>query len=192
MTSIATVPRSKVVFNWPCFPQNSFSHWSKSAKSGSTVQQKFPWWCAPEIFLCQAHGTAFTWPWFRFLSVFFPDPKIRIFDLGRKKALVDEFPLCIHLVSDEYEQLSSEALEAGRICCNKYMVKSCGKEGFHIRIRVHPFHVLRINKMLSCAGADRYVYTSWIWCCAWLRLFRRCALSKVFVCELTWKLGVRL
>jgi hypothetical protein len=39
--------------------------------------------------------------------------------LGRKKAGVDEFPLCVHLVSDEYEQLSSEALEAGRICCNK-------------------------------------------------------------------------
>merc|ERR1719225_1364067 len=38
---------------------------------------------------------------------------------------------------------------------NKYMSKMCGKEGFHIRIRVHPFHVLRINKMLSCAGADR-------------------------------------
>merc|ERR1711915_589979 len=42
-----------------------------------------------------------------------------------------------------------------RICCNKYLVKNCGKEGFHIRVRVHPFHVLRINKMLSCAGADR-------------------------------------
>lgn len=48
-----------------------------------------------------------------------PDPKIRIFDLGRKKANVDEFPLCIHLVSNEYEQLSSEALEAARICANK-------------------------------------------------------------------------
>jgi len=84
-----------------------------------------------------------------------PDPKIRIFDLGRKKALVDEFPLCIHLVSDEWEQLSSEALEAGRICANKYMVKNCGKESFHIRMRLHPFHVVRINKMLSCAGADR-------------------------------------
>merc|ERR1712209_59374 len=45
--------------------------------------------------------------------------------------------------------------EAGRICCNKYLVKNCGKDGFHIRMRVHPFHVLRINKMLSCAGADR-------------------------------------
>lgn len=84
-----------------------------------------------------------------------PDPKIRIFDLGRKKALVDDFPLCVHLVSDEYEQLSSEALEAGRICCNKYLVKYCGKDQFHIRMRLHPFHVIRINKMLSCAGADR-------------------------------------
>ncbi|XP_074647397.1 large ribosomal subunit protein uL16-like [Tubulanus polymorphus] len=84
-----------------------------------------------------------------------PDAKIRIYDLGRKKARVDDFPLCVHLVSDEYEQLSSEALEAGRICCNKYLVKMCGKEAFHIRIRLHPFHVLRINKMLSCAGADR-------------------------------------
>ena len=88
---------------------------------------------------------------------FFSDPKIRIFDLGRKKARVDDFPLCIHLISDEYEQLSSEALEAGRICANKYLVKHCGKDAFHLRVRLHPFHVNRINKMLSCAGADRCV-----------------------------------
>ncbi|XP_065264772.1 LOW QUALITY PROTEIN: large ribosomal subunit protein uL16-like [Emys orbicularis] len=90
-----------------------------------------------------------------------PDAKIRIFDLGRKKAKVDEFPLCGHMVSDEYEQLSSEALEAARICANKYMVKSCGKDGFHIRVRLHPFHVIRINKMLSCAGADRADGDAW-------------------------------
>jgi large subunit ribosomal protein L10e len=84
-----------------------------------------------------------------------PDAKIRIFDLGRKKASVDDFPLCVHLVSNEYEQLSSEALEAARICANKYLVKIAGKEGFHLRVRVHPYHVVRINKMLSCAGADR-------------------------------------
>ena len=35
------------------------------------------------------------------------------------------------------------------------MVKTTGKESFHLRVRVHPFHVVRINKMLSCAGADR-------------------------------------
>merc|ERR1712135_112312 len=67
-------------------------------------------------------------------------------DLGRKKANVQDFPFCLHMVSDELEQLSSEALEAARICANKYMVKFCGKDAFH---------VVRINKMLSCAGADR-------------------------------------
>ncbi|CAN1220226.1 60S ribosomal protein L10, partial [Linum perenne] len=45
--------------------------------------------------------------------------------------------------------------DAARIACNKYMTKSAGKDAFHLRVRVHPFHVLRINKMLSCAGADR-------------------------------------
>ncbi|KAJ5794561.1 Ribosomal protein L10e/L16 [Penicillium paradoxum] len=84
-----------------------------------------------------------------------PDPKIRIFDLGRKKASVDDFPCAVHLVSNEYEQLSSEALEAARICANKYLVKVAGKEAFHMRVRVHPYHVIRINKMLSVAGADR-------------------------------------
>ncbi|XP_042542128.1 60S ribosomal protein L10-like [Dipodomys spectabilis] len=84
-----------------------------------------------------------------------PDAKICIFDLGWKKAKVEEFPLYGPMVSDEYEQLSSEALEAARICANKYMVKCCGKDGFHIRVQLHPFHVIRINKMLSCAGADR-------------------------------------
>lgn len=84
-----------------------------------------------------------------------PDPKIRIYDMGRKKADVFEFSGVVHLVSYEYEQISSEALEAARICANKYMITQCGKDNFHLRIRVHPFHVLRINKMLSCAGADR-------------------------------------
>lgn len=51
--------------------------------------------------------------------------------------------------------MTSEALEAARVAANKYMVKNSGKEAFHLRVRVHPFHVLRINKMLSCAGADR-------------------------------------
>merc|ERR1712139_376066 len=84
-----------------------------------------------------------------------PDPKLRIFDIGKKKAPCDDFPQCIHLVSLEKENVSSEALEAGRISCNKNMIKAAGKDNFHLRVRLHPYHVLRINKMLSCAGADR-------------------------------------
>ena len=84
-----------------------------------------------------------------------PDPRLRIYDIGRKRAPYDQFPTCVHLVSYEREQITAEALEAARISCNKYLVRTCGKDGFHFRIRIHPWHVLRINKMLSCAGADR-------------------------------------
>jgi len=84
-----------------------------------------------------------------------PDSKIMIFDVGRKNAPSEEFPLCVHLLSREYEQISSEALEAARIVVNKYITKYAGKDAFHLRVRAHPFHVLRINKMLSCARADR-------------------------------------
>merc|ERR1719411_1768235 len=67
----------------------------------------------------------------------------------------DAFPCCIELCSDELEQISSEALEAARITVNKCMMKFTSKDGFHARVRPHPYHILRINKMLSCAGDDR-------------------------------------
>merc|ERR1712125_317091 len=53
------------------------------------------------------------------------------------------------------QQISSEALEACRVAINKHLTKTIGKDSYHIRMRAHPFHVLRANKMLSCAGADR-------------------------------------
>lgn len=84
-----------------------------------------------------------------------PDCRLRIYDNGFKKASVDLFPKVVHLLSKEREHVSSEALEAARISVNKYLFKKTGKEGFHMRIRVHPWHIIRINKMLSCAGADR-------------------------------------
>eukprot|EP00983_Pelagomonas_calceolata_P078678 1154337-Pelagomonas_calceolata.AAC.4 len=62
---------------------------------------------------------------------------------------------CMLTVIWEKEHVTSEGLEAARVAANKYMVKHAGKEAFHLRVRVHPYHVLRINKMLSCAGADR-------------------------------------
>ena len=37
----------------------------------------------------------------------------------------------------------------------QYMEKSGGKDGFHIRLWLHPFQVIGINRMLPCAGADR-------------------------------------
>ncbi|XP_029771508.1 LOW QUALITY PROTEIN: 60S ribosomal protein L10-like [Suricata suricatta] len=92
-----------------------------------------------------------------------PGAKIHIFDLDQKKVKVYEFLLCgLDVASDNYEQVSSTALEPACISpVNKYMVKSYGKDGFHIQVRLHPFHVFWISKMVSHAGADgldRYVW----------------------------------
>ncbi|AEA39054.1 60S ribosomal protein L10 (nucleomorph) [Cryptomonas paramecium] len=84
-----------------------------------------------------------------------PESKIKIFDIGNKKSNSKDLLYCVHLVSNQDIQISSEALEAARVVCNKYLVIHAGKDCFHLKIKVHPFHVLRINKMLSCAGADR-------------------------------------
>jgi len=83
------------------------------------------------------------------------DPKIKIYDVGKKKVGCDVFPACVHLLSLEKEQISSESLEAARISANKHMINAVGKDNFHIRVRLHPYNVIRINKMLTCAGADR-------------------------------------
>ncbi|KAG8517319.1 60S ribosomal protein L10 [Galemys pyrenaicus] len=85
-----------------------------------------------------------------------PDAKIRIFDLGRKRQKWMSSP---SVATWCQMNMSSFPPRPGgnpaRICANKNMVKSCGKDASHVRVRPHPFHVIRINKMLSCAGADR-------------------------------------
>merc|ERR1711904_626075 len=62
-----------------------------------------------------------------------PDPKLRIYDVGNKKCSYDHLPVVLHLVSDEREQICSEALEAARITCNKFMNKMCSKDWSHMR-----------------------------------------------------------
>merc|ERR1712086_1189235 len=93
-----------------------------------------------------------------------------------KRIPCDDFPAVVHMVSDEKQQISSEALEAARIAANKYMVTNAGKDFFHIRIRPHPYQVLRINKMLSCAGADR-LQTGMRG--AWGKSYGRCARCNI-------------
>ncbi|KAI5126413.1 large subunit ribosomal protein L10e [Nematocida parisii] len=84
-----------------------------------------------------------------------PDSKVSKYDTGKRKATVLELPICTNLVSLEREQISAEALEASRIALNKYLSTHLEKDAFHFRLKVHTHHVVRINKMLSCAGADR-------------------------------------
>jgi len=81
-----------------------------------------------------------------------PQPKIQIFDMGSKNK---EFPIYLTLVSLEQGNITHNALEALRIAANRYLSKKLSAEGYHLRIRAHPHHILRENKMMAFAGADR-------------------------------------
>merc|ERR1712203_845792 len=108
---------------------------------------------------CYRYAKGKPWPKSRFVRGV-PDPKIRIFDTGKKKIPCEDFPAAVHMVCDEMQQITAEAMEAARICTNKYMITNAGRDFYHFKVRPHPFQVLRINKTLSCAGADRL--STWV------------------------------
>ena len=81
-----------------------------------------------------------------------PGSKITIFDMGN---LSKEFPISLSLVAKEACQIRHNALEAARILANRYLGKNVGRNNFYLKIRVHPHHVLKENKIASGAGADR-------------------------------------
>jgi len=66
----------------------------------------------------------------------------------------DEFPICIHVTSKEKVQLRDNAIEAVRQYFNRFLQVKVGKE-FYLEVKVYPHHILRENKMLTGAGADR-------------------------------------
>lgn len=59
------------------------------------------------------------------------------------------------LVIDEACQLTDGALEALRVAVNRHLTASFGHEGFYLKIRPKPFHIIRERRMLAFAGADR-------------------------------------
>jgi large subunit ribosomal protein L10e len=66
-----------------------------------------------------------------------------------------EFDVELSLIGLERCQIRHQALEAARIASNRDMTKNVGRQNYHLRIRVKPYHYLRENKMISGAGADR-------------------------------------
>jgi large subunit ribosomal protein L10e len=66
-----------------------------------------------------------------------------------------DFEVELSLIGLERCQIRHQALEAARIASNRDMTKKVGRQNYHLRIRVKPYHYLRENKMISGAGADR-------------------------------------
>ncbi len=81
-----------------------------------------------------------------------PGSRITIFDMGNRKA---KFEVQLSLIALEKCQIRHTSLEAARITSNRVLVQKAGKDKFHLVIRPHPHHILRENKMITGAGADR-------------------------------------
>jgi len=65
-----------------------------------------------------------------------------------------EFPHQFDLISKQAMQVRHNALESARTSAVRKLTKYLGKN-YHFHIRIYPHHVLRENKMLTGAGADR-------------------------------------
>nr|KXH71750.1 MAG: 50S ribosomal protein L16 [Candidatus Thorarchaeota archaeon SMTZ1-45] len=81
-----------------------------------------------------------------------PTNKITSFDMGNPSG---DFKAKLSLIGLERCQIRHQALEAARIASNRLMMRNVGRQNYHLRVRVKPFHFLRENKMISGAGADR-------------------------------------
>ena len=66
-----------------------------------------------------------------------------------------QYPLRVHLVSMEPVQIRHNALEAGRVAANKVLFDKYGETGYRLQLQVYPHIILRENKMIATAGADR-------------------------------------
>jgi LSU ribosomal protein L10AE len=80
-------------------------------------------------------------------------PKITKFTVGNPNGAYDYE---LRLVAIETGQIRHNALEAARVNTLKYLSKKTGGENeFWLWVLKYPHHVLRENKMMAFAGADR-------------------------------------
>ncbi|MBN1157546.1 50S ribosomal protein L16 [Candidatus Woesearchaeota archaeon] len=66
-----------------------------------------------------------------------------------------KFDYTLHLISTIGMQIRHNAIEAARQTSNKILEEDAGKNGYFMRIRIYPHHILRENPLASGAGADR-------------------------------------
>jgi large subunit ribosomal protein L10e len=72
----------------------------------------------------------------------------------RMGAMKDDFDTVINLVSEEPIIIRDNAIESARMTTNKYLENNM-TGAYYFIVRVYPHHVVRENKMISGAGADR-------------------------------------
>src|SRR2546427_10202557 len=81
-----------------------------------------------------------------------PAPKVSKFNMGD---LSTQFARKIPLVAKEHVQIRHNALESARVSANKILTDRWGETGYRLQLCVYPHIILRENKMIATAGADR-------------------------------------
>jgi len=81
-----------------------------------------------------------------------PQPKISKFVMGDSTG---NFPCTVSLIAERRVQVTHNALEAARIAVNKALIDKLGEKNYRLKIIPYPHVVLRENKMMAFAGADR-------------------------------------
>ena len=81
-----------------------------------------------------------------------PNVKVVRFDTGTNK----EFDCTLSLLSKANLQIRDNALESARQSSNKLLESYLGLNGFHLKVNVYPYHVLREHALAAGAGADRF------------------------------------
>ena len=78
-----------------------------------------------------------------------PNNRIVQYDMGN---LSEDFPVRVSLAVKKPAQIRHNALEAARIASNRYMQRSAGRLGYHLKLRVYPHNIVRENPMATGAG----------------------------------------
>ena len=65
------------------------------------------------------------------------------------------FDYKVSLVVQAPIQIRHNALEAARVAANKVLFDTLGETGYIVRLRPYPHIILRENRMIATAGADR-------------------------------------
>ncbi len=81
-----------------------------------------------------------------------PPSKISKYMMGDTKS---HFEYKISLIAQGPVQIRHNALEAARVAANKVLFDVLGETGYKIHLRVYPHVILRENRMIATAGADR-------------------------------------
>lgn len=80
-----------------------------------------------------------------------PHPDLHQFRMGARK---DDYDLTVHLECQEPVIVRDNSIESARQTANKYLETNMAGN-YYFMVRVYPHHVIRENKMIAGAGADR-------------------------------------